>query len=187
MVLLICFTAALVLTAPPPKPGASTGRISIWIDDKFEHFKPDGGDVTPISLPKEFVLLQEGFTIAPDRKNAIQLERSGSNRAAGITKSRLVVTPLTGDRKPFALEGYVVIGRIFSADGSKLYIIGGKGDQLDVEKVKTPDVYVLDLSSKKVKPILLPKKHRIEAASPDGKTFVLVYRPSTCAIRSEWL
>jgi hypothetical protein len=122
---------------------------------------PDGIDPT-----------QNGFGISPNREYAIHFDRTGSNKAAGVTKSKLVVTPLVGDGKPFALEGFVVMGRLFSADGSKLYLYGGKGDKLDVDQVKVATHFVLNLHTKKLEQIDLPEKHRLQAVAPDGNTFI---------------
>lgn len=156
-----------LVTAPPPKPAANEGRITVWSGDKCEHFRPDGGDVTSVKWP-DGLTVATVWALTPDRKFVVHLDRAGST--AAVTKTKLIVTPVEGDGKPFALDGYVVGQVVPSPVGSMVYFTGAKGDELETEKVRSAGAFTLDLASKKVEPFPVPEKHTLAAVAPDGKT-----------------
>jgi dipeptidyl aminopeptidase/acylaminoacyl peptidase len=164
--------AACGIAAPPPKPAPNAGRITLWVGDRLEHFKPDGGDVTPIKLPDGLDLPQQyGTVLTADRKYAIHLDYS--NRApGGNVKPKLVVTPLVPNDTPYALDGYNVASSLTAADGHRVYFSGHKGDEIEPEKQRSASGFVLDLATKKVGQLTLPEKHALLTVSPDGKTIV---------------
>lgn len=167
---LLC--VAFTVAAPPPKPVANPGRISLWLGDKYEHFKPDGGDVAQIVVPAQ---LSYGARVTPDRKAYVAIDRSLKQAvvpAGGETFGRLVVTPFDGTGKAVTIEGCFANGMTGTIHGTRVYFTGGKGDEVAAGHVKAPGAFVLDLESKQVTPIPLPDKHQLFAAAPDGKSFI---------------
>jgi dipeptidyl aminopeptidase/acylaminoacyl peptidase len=161
---------ALAVAAPPPKPVPYLGRLLLWVGDKAETFRPDGGDLTPLPLPNVVNQGRGSATLTPDRKHLLQLE--SSRGANGQSNSRLAVTPFAADAKSFTLDGYVLLRMIPSADRGKVFFTGAKGDDYEPDKYYELPAFVLDLATKKVDPVPLPEKHTLDAVAPDGKTFI---------------
>src|SRR5262245_9350672 len=163
--------AALTLSAPPPKAVANPGRITLWLGDKCEHFKPDGKDVTAIPVPAQ---LPYGLRMTPDRRAYVSIEaapRQAGNPAGG-TFGRIVVTPFGQPDKVVTVEGYLAQSFTGTIHGTRAYFTGGKGDEVTDAMTKAPGTFVLDLETKMVTPIALPEKHTLFAVAPDGRSFL---------------
>jgi hypothetical protein len=156
---------AVVLTAPPLKPAED--RITIGVKDKIVHMKPDGTDVVSVNFP-DGLTLPAGINFSPDRRFGVSLDQTGSTRF--VTKSKLVMIRIEKKTKPFTLDGYIVGQCFFSANGSKVYFTGAKGDEIDPAKMRTAGAFVLDVETKKLEPLPVPEKHTLVAVAPDGKT-----------------
>src|SRR5262245_17957722 len=135
--------AAAFIAAPPD------GRITAWVGDKVEHFKPDGTDVQTVELPDGYqvnsstqfnpartasLIVEHGST---DLTNVIAVWHYSptwvpvtTNLTKVIDCCRLILAPLYEKEPYFVLEGYVVLRAFYSADGKKVYFVGGKGDEL---------------------------------------------------------
>src|SRR5215471_8147254 len=112
--------ASCVFAAPPSKPADNPGRITVWIGDTFEHFKPDGGDVSQVKLPDGVTLAPYGVTLTADRKFAFHLNYA-RKAPDGTACPQLVVLPLVADTPSFTLDGYVVTLAFASADGARVF------------------------------------------------------------------
>jgi hypothetical protein len=163
--------AAWALAAPPPKPVANPGRITLWLGDKCEHFKPDGKDVATLPVPTQ---LAYGFRMTPDRWAIVSIDYAQRQvvTPAGGVFCRIVVNPLGETGKEYTVEGYLAQGFTGTIHGTRAYFTGGKGDEATEEMAKAPGAFVLDVATKKVTPIPLPEKHTLFAVSPDGQTFL---------------
>ncbi|HEY2785588.1 MAG TPA: hypothetical protein VGJ05_11500 [Fimbriiglobus sp.] len=82
------------------------------------------------------------------------------------------MTALDGNSKPFILPAYVPQSFFLSADGTKVYFSGLRGEEVADEKYFGVTSWVLDLVSKKVAGLNLPVNHYLEAISSDGKTMI---------------
>ena len=169
--ILTLLLADCVLAAPPPTPVEKAGRITVWIGDSFEHFKPDGGDVSPVKLPDGVTLPPYGVNLTANQKFAFHLNYA-RKAPDGTTCPQLVVLPLVADTPSFTLDGYVVTLAFASADGARVFFSGVKGTVIEAGKRFAAPGFVLDLATKKIESVQLPEKQTFEAASSDGKTFV---------------
>lgn len=167
MTAMLLFAACLV-AAPQAK---AEGRITVWLGDKIEHFKPDGSDVQKEELPDGYPV-SPTTVFTPDRKASVVVDVSGTNVSQGIDRGRLIVAPRDEKEAYFVLEGYVILRAVLSADGSKVYFVGDKADELPRKLTTVYRNYYLDLSTKSVAELKLPDKHTVEGISPDGKAFV---------------
>ena len=169
---LAVLAAALALAAPPPKPIAYSGRITLWVGDKCEHFKPDGGDAVALTVPGN---APYGLKVTPDRKAFVSVDRSAGKPAVvpagGEVYGKLAVTAFAESDRPFALDGYLAHYYNLILDGSRVFFIGGKGDEVTEAIVKSPAAFVLDVATNTVEPIPLPEKHTLAAVSADGRTY----------------
>src|SRR5215510_8912967 len=115
--------AAAVLAAPPEN------RITIWVSDKFEHFKPDGSDVKTVELPDGFPA-SASSTPVPDRSATVLIDPRATNPTKGIDRGQLAVAPLAEKEPNYILDGYVALNMVLSADGKAVYFVGAKGEEL---------------------------------------------------------
>jgi WD40 repeat protein len=167
----LAVTAALALAAPPPKPVANPGRITVWLGDKCEHFKPDGKELTTLTVPAQ---LAYGFRLTPDLRAYVAVDYAQRQvvNPAGGSAGRIVVTPLGNPDKAVTIEGYLAQGFTGTIHGTRAYFTGWKGDEITEDMAKSPGRFVLDVETKKVATITLPEKHTLFAVSPDGQTFL---------------
>jgi dipeptidyl aminopeptidase/acylaminoacyl peptidase len=157
--------AACVLVAPPE------GRITVWVGDKVEHFKPDGTDVQKVELPDGYPV-NVSTMFNPARSASQVVDVAATDLTKGIDRGRLILAPVAEKEPYYILEGYVVLRAWYSADGKKVYFVGGKGDELPQTLTTAIHSYVMDVATKNVQEVILPEKHTLEAVSPDGKAFV---------------
>jgi WD40 repeat protein len=166
---------ALTLAAPPPKSVDHTGRITLWLDDKYEFFKPDGEDVTSLPVPSQ---LPVGMRVTPDRKAYVWIDRSATAvkqailPQAGQAFGKLVVTPLGDGGPSFTVDGYFANYLTGTIHGTRVYFTGGKGEEITEAHTKAPASFVLELATKAVTPIPVSEKHTLFGVSPDGKLFL---------------
>jgi len=156
---------AAALAAPPE------GRITLWVGDKVEHFKPDGSDVQKVELPDGYPV-NSSTQFNPDRSASLLVDVAATDLTKGIDRGRLILAPVDETKPYFVLEGYVVLRAFYSTDGKKVYFVGGKGDELPRALSTGYRSYGMDVAAKNVQEVPLPEKHTLEAVSPDGKTFV---------------
>jgi hypothetical protein len=163
--------AALALAAPPAKPAATPGRITVWLGDQCEHFKPDGRDVVKLTVPAH---LPYGFRLTPDRQAMVSINYIPRQAAFPTVGSfgRIVVTPIGEPDNAYTVEGYLAQSFTGTLHGSRAYFTGGKGDDITEEMAKSSASFVLDVDTKKVTPIPLPEKHKLYAVAPDGQSFL---------------
>jgi hypothetical protein len=156
---------AAALAAPPE------GRITVWVGDKIEHFQPDGSDVQKNELPDGYPV-NSSSQFNPDRTASLVVDVAATDLTKGIDHGRLILAPVDEKEPYFVLEGYVVLRAWYSADGKKVYFVGGKGDELPRALTTAYRSYGMDVATKNVQEVPLPEKHTLEAVSLDGKTFV---------------
>jgi len=163
--------AALALAAPPPKPTANPGRITLWLGDKCEHFKPDGKELTTLTVPAQ---LAYGFRMTPDHRAYVGIDYTQRQAVIppGGTFGRIVITPLGEPCKAVTIDGYLAQGFTGTIHGTRAYFTGGKGDEITEDMAKSPAAFALDVETKKVTPIPLPEKHTLFAVAPDGQSFL---------------
>jgi dipeptidyl aminopeptidase/acylaminoacyl peptidase len=162
---LALFVAALALAAPPE------GRITVWAGDKIEHFMPDGSDVQKVELPDGYPV-NSSTQFNPNRSASLLVDTAATDLTKAIDRGRLILAPVDEKVPYFVLEGYVVLRAWYSADGKKVYFVGGKGDELPRALTTGYRSYGMDVATKNVQEVMLPEKHTLEAVSPDGRTFV---------------
>src|SRR5262249_15544673 len=135
------------------RPADNPGRITVWIDDKIEHFNPDGSDVSAVELSSEVKAHSYGIQISPDRSTACYCDVV--SKGDKIESSRLVLALVAGGSS-FVLKGYTVDHAVFANDGKRAFFTGSKGD---VYSAETPvEVFELTLASKQITAInRLPK------------------------------
>jgi WD40 repeat protein len=164
---MLAFLFAAVAIAAPPDPG----RITVWLGDKVEHFKPDGTDVKKEELPDGYPV-NSSTQFIPDRTASVLVDVSGTDLAKGIDRGRLIVAPVAEKDPYYVLEGFVVLRAFLSAGGATVYFVGGKGEELPRKLTTVPGNFSMVLGTKIVQEVTLPEKHTLEAVSADGKTFV---------------
>jgi hypothetical protein len=165
----LAVVAALVVAAPPAKPADKTGRITLWVGNKVVQFQPDGSDLISTPAPDLKNPIGSVICFKPRRKITANIESLNKGQGAKFD-GKLVVTPLDEYSKRFTLDGYVVTSFVPSEDGSHLYFNGCEGEEMD--KNKWTKGFILDLETRKVKPVPLPDNHIFKAVSPDGKAFI---------------
>jgi hypothetical protein len=139
--------ATLVLAAPPPaKPADNPGRIAVWVDDKIEHFNPDGSDARSIKLPEGIPPQKSETSISASRKYAVCLDYNSIGKF-DTRNPGLVIIPLEAGRKSYALAGYVVYWYVLAHNEDKLYFRGCPGEGFDHLKKYEVPTYVLDLAT----------------------------------------
>jgi hypothetical protein len=165
---------ALALAAPPPsRINDNPGRIAVWLEDKIEHFDPDGGDVKPIMVPDGVAIPQYSMRLAASRKYGIYLKYNIDkfNRIPDWDNPRLGIIPLEAGRKPYHLESFVVYGPVLAFNEDKLYFRGDQGDNFDQFKTYNAPTYVLNLATNNIAAFPMPDRHEIVAVGRDGRTF----------------
>src|SRR5262245_63424591 len=131
---LFLFVACCV--AAPPE-----GRITVWVSDKFEHFKPDGTDVKTLELPDGYPA-SASSTPVPDRSAAVLIDPRATDPTKGIERGQLAVAPLAEKEPNFILAGYVALSMVLSEDGKKVYFVGAKGEELPRGLTTVPGNFV---------------------------------------------
>jgi hypothetical protein len=163
--------AACVLAAPPPKPAADNGRITLWVGDKLEHFPPDGTDAKSMSVPGD---PPHGVQILPDRSAYVTVDlftEMPGVRPAGPLYGKLTVTSLVEVGNNFALDEYECQCATLHVDGSQVYFMGRLVDKTIKNPALEPMALVLDLKSKAVRSVKLPENHRLSAVAPGGRSY----------------
>jgi RNA polymerase sigma factor (sigma-70 family) len=157
--------------APPPKPAANPGRITVWAGDKLATFNPDGGDLKTTDAP----LLYEAhwpirIFLAPDGKSMVY--RREDSTAATHLQLTLVDAPIKkGDGESFALNGYVVARYQMTPDAKTVYFSGPKGDS-SPENEHTRGLWAFDRATKKVTRVPGTDRQSLIAVAGNGKAFL---------------
>jgi dipeptidyl aminopeptidase/acylaminoacyl peptidase len=170
MTFILSFIAIHVF-APPTKPAIAEGRISLWVHDRFEQFRPDGADAIAMPPPDNELSNQWRLAVSPDGKTAVYLDNFGF-RNQGTYRDRLVIGPVDGRLEKYTLDGYAVSRFLISADWSNVYFQGVKGNLLSHDIQNRAPWFVLNRATKKVESLSLPEGHWLQTISTDEKTFV---------------
>ncbi len=102
---------------------------TVWVSDKFEHFKPDGSDVKMVELPDGYPASATSIPV-PNLTATVLIDTRTTDPTKGIDRGQLVIAPLAEKEPYYILEGYVVLSMVLSADGTKVYFVGAKGEEL---------------------------------------------------------
>jgi hypothetical protein len=154
------------LAAPPAtKTSVPDGRITIWVGDKIEHFKPDGSETATIDPSDEVKSHSYGIRISPDRSTACY--RDVEFKGDEVITNRLVLAPVDGGTKSFVLAGYTVDQTAFATVGKRLFFSGSKGEKKVADAVV--ELFEMNLTTKRIVTITrIPDKHGVSAISPTG-------------------
>jgi dipeptidyl aminopeptidase/acylaminoacyl peptidase len=179
----ILLLAVLGFAAPPPKELPFQGRITIWVDDKVEHFRSNGLARATIPLPAGLPKNAVTTALTPDLSAVVIVDRKDSDIEKNKARSRLVIWPTDGKSQPFTLDGYVAYMAGPTPDGKRILFSGGLGDERDPFKDGIGSFYFLDTVTKEVTPIPLPipNSHRFTGISPDGKAYFITKDESDAA------
>jgi hypothetical protein len=138
------------LAAPPPK-AAGDGRFTVGLGDTILRVHGDGSHADSSPLPDDRGLpKRKAFALTPDGKTVLFTDDSESNRLNFRSGTRLKATAIVGPKRAVSFDDYVWCGGHPSRDGSKYYLAGVAGKDLDQTAPKRLSVFALDLVTQAV-------------------------------------